>query len=956
MKIERQHQRNGSPYPKGSVGFADLLCSLYAGPALSEPQQIAVAKLFKFTLDRSQPSPSGQPVVQPETPAMAGEASEPVAAIEEAPMPPTDQCHYFRLIRLEKTREAEDSEQAREWFTQIEGDVLQQGKSEVPACHKIKVVDPPLLPWSRLLPMLLKSLGGQVPGTRLDEGKLADWLATGRQAAKLPKKKRYTWQSKIWLLIDNNPNSVPFRRDYRALQQQLQDWSGSEGLDVQYVYQGRPGQVSVRYHGNRPIFAGWQMPERTTPLLILSDLGLHSDNRQAVLDWLAFGCRLRQHGIRPTVLLPVAGRLVDVRLLPFYRCIVWDRGSDLQPLQIPGSAAEQGDSADILEQLLALCYPAVRVAPGLLRAIRYLLPVATDVSYEVAVRRSSQVQANAGEDWYWQAEGKRAHLTAFLSQFERLTPEQKNRLIALIAAYHGQYCDEFYFEVVAELSRLSIPLHQDERNNEAIKERGERYLSRLVQACFEHPEHAGLNDWATRFGQRLAFSGDYALSRQQQAIYILSRLRDNATAQNEFAWPQGIDHELLQQLAPPAQNQLEISLLQRGGKLLLTTRPESKADFSEPYVVHRQTVLSKWQVLQLPDTGTPSALQTVDLAEVEHTLDLPTPVSGRRQPTVHPVTINNDVLHIEASAAQEIPSWMVGYGVKQGLVLMQTQSAQGKIFEWFWHPPVAAPRWDSDTEGRSYPGFWFYSARVDDRKGLGRDRFGLFEDIEVLGQKLRMRWIEPGQFLMGSPPGEAGRGNDEQQHEVTLSQGFWLADTACTQALWQAVMGGNTSRFKGKDRPVEGVSWNDVQTFLTRLNGLQPALQLCLPSEAQWEYACRAGTATAYSFGDAIRKEQVNFSGSNTVPVKSLPPNAWGLYQMHGNMWEWCRDGYAGYPPGPVTDPVGPEADFRVLRGGSWISDARDCRSACRGRDRAGSSSRDCGFRLSRGPTVGWSR
>ncbi|WP_367155151.1 formylglycine-generating enzyme family protein [Methylomonas sp. HYX-M1] len=250
-----------------------------------------------------------------------------------------------------------------------------------------------------------------------------------------------------------------------------------------------------------------------------------------------------------------------------------------------------------------------------------------------------------------------------------------------------------------------------------------------------------------------------------------------------------------------------------------------------------------------------------------------------------------------------------------------------------------------------FPASWA-SEWGQERMGENRE-WSFWMAFSYKGARQCFRWIEPGQFLMGSPPGEAGRDDDEQQHQVTLSQGFWLADTACSQALWQAVMGGNTSQFKGKDRPVDSVSWNDVQTFLTKLNGLQPELQLCLPSEAQWEYACRAGTATAYSFGEAIRTEQVNCSGRNTLPVKSLPPNAWGLYQMHGNVWEWCRDGYAAYPQGPVTDPVGPEADSRVLRGGSWNVFAWFCRSAVRFRDRAGGSDLNCGFRLSRGPTAG---
>jgi sulfatase modifying factor 1 len=170
--------------------------------------------------------------------------------------------------------------------------------------------------------------------------------------------------------------------------------------------------------------------------------------------------------------------------------------------------------------------------------------------------------------------------------------------------------------------------------------------------------------------------------------------------------------------------------------------------------------------------------------------------------------------------------------------------------------------------------------------------------------------MAPGHFLMGSPPEEPEREDDEVQHEVTLSRGFWLADTACTQALWQAVTGANPSEFQDDVRnPVENVSWNDVQTFLSELNRRVPGLQARLPSEAEWEYACRAGTTTPFSFGDNITPEQVNYDGNHpyaggekglyrqkTVPVGSLPANPWGLYEMHGNVWEWCADWYGDYP------------------------------------------------------------
>ncbi len=258
---------------------------------------------------------------------------------------------------------------------------------------------------------------------------------------------------------------------------------------------------------------------------------------------------------------------------------------------------------------------------------------------------------------------------------------------------------------------------------------------------------------------------------------------------------------------------------------------------------------------------------------------------------------------------------------------------------------------------------------------IGQDQYGPWVTITVPAIEKgrspavqRLRWIPPGRFLMGSPKGEAGRFRHEgPQHEVRIACGFWLFDTPCRQALWQAVTGDNPSEFRTANRPVENVSWRDVQEFLRRIGDRVPGLGLVLPTEAQWEYACRAGTGTATYAGDleilgyhnapvldAIawyggnsgagfeldngedssdwEEKQYPHQRAGTRPVGLKAPNGWGLYDMLGNVWEWCADGKRTYQSETVADPVGPARPgaSRVLRGGNWADCARDLRSASR--------------------------
>ncbi len=254
----------------------------------------------------------------------------------------------------------------------------------------------------------------------------------------------------------------------------------------------------------------------------------------------------------------------------------------------------------------------------------------------------------------------------------------------------------------------------------------------------------------------------------------------------------------------------------------------------------------------------------------------------------------------------------------------------------------------------------------------GEDRFGVYADFTVGGATQRMRWIPPGVFDMGSPDDEPGRYDDEGPvHPVTIAYGFWLFDTPCTQALWEAVTETNPSAFKSSKRPVENVSFDDVQDFIDTVNRQVSGLDLIMPSEAEWEYACRAGTTAATYAGpmtflgeanapilDPIawyrgnsgidfdleqgwdssdwRGTQYSHSKAGTRTVASKRANPWGLHDTLGNVLEWCADtwhaNYMGAPNDGSAwiDPALQGVARRVVRGGSWSIVARNVRAAYR--------------------------
>ncbi|MCC6696286.1 MAG: formylglycine-generating enzyme family protein [Candidatus Hydrogenedentes bacterium] len=220
---------------------------------------------------------------------------------------------------------------------------------------------------------------------------------------------------------------------------------------------------------------------------------------------------------------------------------------------------------------------------------------------------------------------------------------------------------------------------------------------------------------------------------------------------------------------------------------------------------------------------------------------------------------------------------------------------------------------------------------------------------------IEFQWCPPGTFAMGSPAIESGHEDDETLHEVTLTSGFWLSKHEITQSQWIDWIGENPSSNEGDDLPVENVTWEDVQDFLVVLNTAVSGATYRLPTEAEWEYACRAETTTRFYWGNDAAETEIDdnawYSENSlaTQPVGELEPNAWGLLDMSGNVMEWCQDKYGDYPSDAVTNPVGTDSgNSRVVRGGSYVDAALDCRTPNRDFRNPDVQLFDVGFRLLR--------
>nr|WP_218187966.1 formylglycine-generating enzyme family protein [Desulfosarcina cetonica] len=768
-------------------------------------------------------------------------------------------------------------------------------------------VHQPLCPWARMWPFQRSILGEIKDLGAIDIPKVIQSTAEMRPMKRLPRIYRPGWARRCVLLIDADTRLIPFLQDARQLYRNVLKVRGRLGLDLQLFENGPSGPVSRP--GKAPLsHLPFKNPEPGTPILIISDLGLFSRDAKLKNDWVKFGHKLRQSNFQPVVLTPAPYRLWTRELTSLYRMACWDRGMRLPKR---GAFGKKGvgrqpleTKRDGTERLLALLAPAIRVEPALLRAVRMLLPVdQCDAGNEAAVWNHDHVRRG-----YTGFSFDPAHVAIHRADFVRNNaPDIQKSACKLIESHHRHLSPA----VGKEEQLIADTLLQGKPSEEA-----ECFFwsSLRTLSTPEFREMAGLESWIKRLMHRHGW--DPPMWQSHALCALWAKANQDAWTRGKIVLPEGMDPACATWVFAPEGSVRYYTLFRKGQGFIAANRSEFGSFGGAIFPGGSPVVdlVSSNGVLQVREIETRHSHEYAVNLNHKERVPVDVPMEGR----VELITTHQKII----LDCQARPSWATGWGRdEKGLFLILQEKEKTRHIYWF--PPGKYPVgswtasgpeivveqgfwWDQDDLAENFDiGFKRPSWATD----FGLDGYGIYADFQIKSVSQRMRWIMPGKFLMGSPETEPERYEDEHRHEVILTQGYWLGETTCTQAFWKAVMGNNPSRFKGDDRPVENVSWNECQDFIKKLNAAIPGLDVELPTEAQWEYACRAGTVTPFHFGETIGTNQANFDENypydnapqgeyhqETVSVKTFPCNAWGLYEMHGNVYEWCADWIGPYP------------------------------------------------------------
>lgn len=817
----------------------------------------------------------------------------------------------------------------------------------------------PLLNMSQLTPLLLNSLGQQRASRRLDQRQLSRQIAQGKAIHRLPYRSAQRWPQRLQIIVDTSSHLAPYWDDFEFIVNQLQRLLGFEAVDA-VRFQNYLPEEKINYCITWPTsdndeWRVWQPPSSHTPLLILSDLGMTLPGQSYSFRWEQFAKQYRAVASTKISFSP-ASQSPEVTTL----CRQLKPAALHDKKRLPRHPSQQGfrvafPEKGVFNRILTLLSPLPLVDVGLLRRLR------------------------VGLEWGG-------------SELEGIIwnhPEIRQiglgiRVRETVAEHYRQQYQADFAETAVATTLWEIVHEHHQGVFDGLKQ-----LEKLNECVLEGVEDGGVRDYLQQLCATTSQSATHSAQRKALSMQCRTFLASRPAA----IWQSDLSEFAYDLYAMAYQGEI------RAGKW-----PEKLDKGFDPARLKwaldkaEQEERVTWEIHQAGVQGQLTVLQersTIDSAPAVFTLSSPkkippvlysasnsaVPISDGQLhiiPRDQTIQIASDQQSVELDAIA-CPEWAELISRNESGLIAQGNSENDTNEALGWLPAI-------EEKGATLKQSWYplsYGSSNQDTTPIprlfaaekfsewiekgGRDQYGLFINVQLAPAfRQRFRWIEPGRFLMGSPEGESERSNAETQHKVVLTEGYWLADTVVTQAQWQAVMGNNPSYFKETpNHPVEKVSWNDAREFIQKIIDLT-SLQVSLPSEAQWEYACRAGTDTPFYFGENILPEQVNYRGDRpydnalkaeyrkqTVAVKSLPVNPWGLYEMYGNVWEWCQDIFienlgAATVKDPLHNPVKPkEGTRRVIRGGSWFNNGGNARSAYRGHLTPDFRNNRLGFRLS---------
>lgn len=758
-----------------------------------------------------------------------------------------------------------------------------------------------LMPWPRLWPFLHRCQSRRRSGPKLAVGRLVATLAKLAPLTTIPYEPIWQWTRDSWIVLDLRDTLFPFHDDMLDL---VRRWRMTFGPDACHIVVSPKGQPPN------------DMPPPETPALYIGDFGMlnnsgnspHGGHRRMLRAWSEYGHRLQRRKSRTYALLPCPRHRWDPAISSVWTCACWSEMA--QPPSVDRGWSPQegkpGDDRAAFECLSDLAAPALRIEMPLLRALRRLLPPDLDhpgIEYDFfhACTRDLDAVVMSGEAAMRARPG-----------FRSLPFETRQRIVELLRRHHTDHAEIVRARETLVLEACGAPMSDKECKDarDLVQQACAALLRHLQAEDREAILRAGFANWQQceleSFTESTAEETAVIWRFLQELLEHPETARPAVIADQDLLWLEGILRKAISQ---------EINWqLRHVGDNVRFESPSTDDD--SVHGIHYGG----------PPVRFPARNQRLEII--------------RRSPEGY---------------AKRDEDFNCGYRIRHERCVQEIEMRTDLSI--LRYDAIRPPDWVSR---------------------FGWDRFGLFADFEVGGVTFALRWIPPGEFQMGSSEDEPGRGNAEgPPHRVTIGQGFWMASTPVTQAQYAAITGQRPSRFKnaGDRAPVENVSWDDCRKFCDKLQvemiqldkRAEQELTAGLPSEAQWEYACRAGTDSALYTGplailgenngpelDAIAwyggNSGVDYEGAHdssawpnkqyehrragTHPVATKQANPWGLYDMLGNVWEWCEDpwhdNYEGAPDDGTVWADNAAEGYRVFRGGSWAFAARYCRCACR--------------------------